>query len=222
MRTPILPLTVSLTVSLTVLLACLLAAAAAGADEEVRQIESRVFTGDANQVHVDLAFGSVTVEGVRGRDLEAVVAIHCHRQNLDKCRARAEKIRLRPRMKGDTLVVKLKHTPKGRMQGLKAHVRLRVPRRLGLDINVRGGGVRVDGMRGGVEIDSVAGDVEVSHKRQRVEWVKVDVGIGDADLHLPDSRVKGHGFPRKLRWYGEGPARINIDIGTGDVTVRLD
>ena len=150
------------------------------------------------------------------------MTIECRREDLEKCRRRAERIRLRPRTKKSTLVVKLKNTPRGRVQGLKARIRLKVPRDLALDVNVRGGGVWVGGMESHVEIDSLAGDVALTHRQELVESLKVDVGAGDADLWLADSRVKGHGFPRTLRWYGSGPARINVDVGTGDVAVRLE
>ena len=211
----------------------LLAAGGAGAEPaaggpvardpvEVRKIERRAFAGEAEKLHADLSFGGLTVEGADGRDVEVEVTIQCSRQDLEKCRLRAERIRLRPRMKKGTLVVKLKNTPRGRMQGLKARMLLRVPRRLALDINVRGGGVWVGGMESDVEIDSLAGDVDLTHRRDLVAAVKVDVGVGDADLWLADSRVKGHGFPRTLRWYGSGAAQINVDVGTGDVAVRLE
>ncbi len=190
--------------------------------EDVRTIEHQVFAGEAEMVHVDLSFGSLTVEGVDGRDVEVAVTIQCSREDPEKCRRRAERIRLRPRMKKDTLVVKLKHTPRGRVQGLKAKMRLKVPRELALDVNVRGGGVWVGGMESHVEIDSLAGDVDLTHRQELIEAVKVDVGAGDADLWLKESRVKGHGFPRTLRWYGSGKAQVNIDVGTGDVAVRLE
>ena len=210
-------------IAIQLLLAFFLAAGAVRADSvDVRTIERRVFAGEAGLVHVDLSFGGVTVEGVDGRNVEVEVTIQCGREDLEKCRHRAERIRLRPRMKKSTLVVKLKNTPRGRVQGLKARMRLKVPRDLALDVNVRGGGVWVGGMESHVEIDSLAGDVDLTHRQELIEAIKVDVGAGDADLWLKDSRVKGHGFPRTLRWYGSGPARVNIDVGTGDVAVRLE
>ena len=92
---------------------------------------------------------------------------------------------------------------------------------VGLGVDV-GGGVWVGGMESHVEIDSLAGDVDLTHRQELIDAIKVDVGAGDADLWLKESRVKGHGFPRTLRWYGSGPARVNIDVGTGDVSVRLE
>jgi hypothetical protein len=57
---------------------------------------------------------------------------------------------------------------------------------------------------------------------QRAGSVNVDVGFGRADLLLPDqTRVEGSGFPKRVDWKGTGPAFLEIDIGTGDATIRL-
>lgn len=206
--------------SLISLLLLLLAAPALA--EEARKLESEIFPGEAGLVHIDLSFGSLTVEGSDEPNVRAEVVIECGREDLEKCKQRAQRIRIRPRVKKGALVVKLKNTPRGRVQGLKAAMRVWVPRELPLDVNVRGGGVWVGGMKSHVEIDSFSGDVDLTHEHDRVRSVDVDVAFGKADLWIPGGRIQGSGFPRSLNWHGPGEAKLNVDVGTGDVAVRLE
>ncbi|MEE8526456.1 MAG: hypothetical protein V3T72_21175 [Thermoanaerobaculia bacterium] len=200
----------------------LLVAAPAVAEVEVRKIEKTLHPGTATRLHVDVTFGGLAIEGTDGRDVEVEVSVGCTREDIEKCRARAHQILLRPRVKKDKLVVKLKYTPRGRARGLKATMRLKVPRNLVLDVNVRSGGVRVEGMTSHVEIDTVAGDVELKYPFQRAGRVNVDIGFGRADLFLPEGQVKGSGFPKRIDWSGSGPAVIEVDIGTGDAAIHLE
>jgi hypothetical protein len=205
----------------TALLALALTVPAA-AQVEVLKIEKTLFPGTATTLHADVTFGGVAIEGTDGRDVQVEVLVECTREDIEACRARAHQVLLRPRVKKDKLIVKLKYTPRTRVRGLKASLRLKVPRNLVLDVNVRSGGVRVEGMTSNIEIDTVSGDVELTYPLQRAGSVNVDVGFGRADLLLPDqTRVEGSGFPKRVDWKGTGPAFLEIDIGTGDATIRL-
>ncbi len=164
----------------------------------------------------------MTVQGIDSPNVEVETVFECSRENLDKCRARAQRILLQPRIKDGRMNVKLKRTPRGRLHGIKAKMLVRVPQDRILDVNVRGGGVYVAGMRSHVEVDAAAGDVDLLHTQELIGSVKVDVTVGSADLWTGGSRIKGHGFPRTLRWYGSGEATVNVDVGTGDVAVRLE
>ncbi len=189
---------------------------------EVHKIEETIHPGTATTLHADITFGSIAIEGTDGRDVEVEVSIKCTREDIEECRARAHQILLRPRVKKHKLTVKLKYTPRTRVRGLKADMRLRVPRNLVLDVNVRSGGVRVEDMTSHVEVDTVAGDVEVRYPFRRAGRVNVDVGFGSVDLFLPEGQVEGSGFPKRLDWTGSGPAIIEIDVGTGDAAIHLE
>jgi hypothetical protein len=203
------------------LLALTLAPSAA-AQVEVLKIEKTLYPGDATRLHADLTFGGLAIEGTDGRDVEVEVLVECTREDVEKCRAHAHEVLLRPRVKKDKLVVKLKYTPRTSVKGLKVTMRLRVPRNLVLDVNVRSGGVRVAGMTSNVEIDTVSGDVDLTYPYDRAGSVNVDLGFGHAELFLPDGgRVEGSGFPKRIDWKGSGPAFLEIDVGTGDATIHL-
>ncbi len=211
-----------LVLSLGVLVLTLALGAPLIADEEVRRFEERFFAGNAQKVHLALTIGDLTVEGTQGGNVEVEAVFECSRENLAKCRQRAERVQLVAKVTGPELTVKLKRTPRGRAHGIRARLKVRVPRHLPLELDVRGGGVYVSKMASDLEIDAISGDVDVVFPHRRARKIEVDVGVGSADLYLPESRVEGTGFPRSLTWHGDGNADLNIDVGTGDVTVRLE
>lgn len=205
-----------------VLLVSLFLPATASADE-VRRVEQSYYAGDATRVEVQLSFGSLQVYGTDDRNAEVEFVITCRREDMQKCERRAERIRLQARLHGDTLHLELKNTPRGQIQGVDAHMKVWIPRRHGLEIDVSGGDIRVEGMRSHLEIDSAGGRVEVLYPQDDAKYVKVDVGFGEADLWTRDgSRIEGAGFPKGINWRGTGHAEVEIDLGGGEADIRLE
>ncbi len=191
--------------------------------QQVRTLRQELLPGDATQVHVNLSFGSLTVEGTRGKTVEVELALDCSRVDLEVCKTRAERIRLAPRMKKGELRVKLKNTPRGRLRGIRARMTVKMPSHVPLEVDVRGGGVYVTGLVSHVNVNSGGGDVDVLHQRDKTAVVDVDVGFGQADLWLGDGRVQGTGWPKSITWQGSGSARIDVAVvGAGDVSIRLE
>lgn len=208
--------------ALLALLITTVPAFAATAPVKVRTITQNIYPGDATKVRLDLTFGDMEIEGSDGRDVEVEVLIFCHRKNLATCTTRAQRIYLEPRSRRGNLNINLKRTPKNRAQGVSARMKVKVPRHLSLEVDVTGGDVLISGMEGSMEVDGLTGKVDIVHQRHLLGMVKLDVGLGNADLWLGDGRIKGHGFPRSLRWQGSGTARIEVDLGTGNIAVRLE
>lgn len=191
--------------------------------EEVRRMSQSYFAGDAQKAKVRLTFGSLEVHGTTERNAEVELIIHCRRENLEKCTRRAERIRLQPRLSGDTLFLDLKNTPRGQAQGLDATMKVWLPSRLGVEIDLSGGDVQVQGMRSHLEIDTGGGNIEATLVQDDLAYVKVDVGFGNADLWTRDgSRIVGSGFPKSINWHGAGTARVEVDLGGGEAEIRLE
>ncbi len=191
-------------------------------EEPVRRIKQSYLPDSARLVHLDLSFGDIAVEGSDGANVEAEVELFCNRDNEMACRNRSDRLRLVARIKGKKLTIKTKGTPRGRLTGIQARMVVRIPKDLAVEIDLRAGNVAVTGMRSSVEIDAPSGDVEIAYPQRTVGKVALDVGIGSANLWLADgSRLKGDGFPRTVDWQSDGSAFINVNVGTGDIEVRL-
>ncbi len=206
---------------LLILLTCLTVTAAA-AEVEIKTFQQRYVLGTADLVNVDMSFGEIRVEGYDGSEVEVEFRLTCKREDLEKCRRRAERLRLVPRVKGRKLVVRLEKTPRGKIQGIRALLVLRVPSDVALDVDLRSGEVFVESMRSDVEIDVAFGDADLVAKHDGVGDVDVDVVAGKAELWLGDGHLKGSGWPRSIKWRGPGESRINVDVGTGKARVRLE
>lgn len=190
--------------------------------EVVHTLEQSFYPDGADTLELDLSIGDITIEGTDGRDVEVHVTLECGREKLDRCTERARALYLRPRIRREILKVDLEGTARRRLQGISAHMKVRVPRHMALELDLRGGAVAISGMQSHLEVDSGAGDIDIVTTRQQVRSVKIDVGVGSADLWLPEGHIEGRGFPRSVTWNGSGRSEIEVDVGTGDVAVRLE
>ena len=196
--------------------------APAWAGVEIYSDENHYLVGDARKIEVNLGFGEIQIEGTDSSQIGIEFRLTCSREDLDKCRRRGERIRLVPRMRKGKFVIGLRHTPQGKVQGLKAHVKLAVPRDVPLDVDMVGGDVFVTRMRSDVNIAGGGGDVDVVAAHDGTGNVNVKVVAGKAELWMGEGHMRGAGFPRSIRWRGPGRSRIKIDLGTGDARVRLE
>lgn len=191
------------------------------ADEPVRRIEQTVFAGEVHTLEMDLGVGNITIEGTDGRDVEVEVELSCGREDADKCLRRAERIELVPRRNKGRLKLRLKGTPRGRAGGIAAEMYLRIPRRLGIEVDLQSGNLLVSGLESHMEIDVGAGDVDLKGRQASIAKVNASVTVGRADLWMSDGRIEGTGFPRSLKWQGNGTAEWEVDIGSGNASIHL-
>ncbi len=213
----------ALSSSIVLLVAAALAVPAAAQQAAVRSLSQEIALGDAAQVHVNLSIGDLAIEGTDGDNVEVELTLDCTRVDPDVCKARAEKVRLAPRMGKKELKVKLKNTQRPRLRGIKARMTVRIPRHMPLEVDVTGGDIHINGMRSHMNVNSGGGNVDVVADRGNANEVEIDIGFGKGDLWLGEERIKATGWPRALKWKGTGEAKIEIDVvGGGNVSVRLD
>lgn len=205
-----------------IFLAGLTVASSARAQVEIYSDQQHYLLGEASRVAVNLSFGEVQVEGNDGSQIVVELKLTCSRADLDKCRRRGEKIRVIPRIKKGKFVIALKHTPRGRIQGLKAQVKVSLPNNVPLSVDMVGGDVFVARMLSDVSVDGGGADVDIVAQHDQIGDVKVKVMAGKAELWMGDGHMKGSGIPRSIRWRGPGASKIDIDLGTGDARVRLE
>ena len=76
------------------------------------------------------------------------------------------------------------------------------------------------------DLDTWLGEVSVDLLAAEVNSVFLDAGIGETELRVPDGWVRDERsflVGSESSWRnGLGEARINIDVGVGEVVVRLD
>lgn len=208
---------------LTLLLAWPALADEADDATRVRTIEQTFLAHGVEKVEIDVTLASLAVVGVDGsRKADVEVILSCRRKDDAKCLRRAERIRLAPRLNAKKMALRVKGTSRGQAGGIEAHMKIRIPSHVALEIDMAGGDVLVQDMLSHVEIDSGGGNIEYFGQQDKIASFKVDVGFGKGSLWLRDSKVDASGWPRSIDWKGSGQAKIEFDLGGGTVKARLD
>ena len=221
-RSPLVLIPFTWSIGLLLLLALVPPLYAVDSGQEVHRIQQAYFAGDASLLKIGVAAGVIRIEGTDSQNVEAELVLTCSRSNLEKCTNRAQRLQIVPRMSRGVLRLRLKRTPRGLLQGIESELRIKAPRGMNVEIDLKGGDVFVQGMESNLEIDSAGSRIDVVYRQDLVGPVDVKVGVGKATLWLREGKVEGSGFPRGIEWTGTGEAVIEIDVGGGEVTVRLE
>lgn len=202
------------------LLLALLALGGAAPALAVTLTTSRPFSvDDARIVSVEFPAGELTISSGDGDLIEATMTARCSSPAAEE---RARRIRLVSEMRGDTRAFRVEGMRKFPPQpSLSLH--LVIPRWLAVQVHMGAGDVDVRDVLGNVELELGAGDVTVRAPRQRVQTVRVHVGVGDANLRVGPRAIEGRGFLSKnLHWTNDaGLTRVDVELGVGDVDVAL-
>jgi hypothetical protein len=207
------------------LLAAALAAGAANAETEVRTIEKHYEIGSGHEVLLDLPVGEVIVEAGRGREVDVEIVISC-RSRSERCREQAEEVYLDESEREHTLALDVRGLSGRVTSRPSVDVRLRMPEEAAFELDMGVGEVRVTGLRADVEIDVGVGEVTVAVPEKAVGSLRLAVGVGDVELEPERDDQSDSGFlflGNEISWdQGPGKAHLAVDVGVGDVTVRLE
>ncbi len=85
------------------------------------------------------------------------------------------------------------------------------------------GRIDIQGFNNDITVDQGIGELHVTMAESRVSSVDIDAGLGEANLRYTGGRMAASGiFDNDLRWNeGNGAARVRLDLGIGEVELRL-
>ena len=88
------------------------------------------------------------------------------------------------------------------------------------------GEVRISGLGRDLNVELGAGDIEIRMPEDAVRSVELQAGVGDAQLRRTRGSVetaRAHLIGASVRWNeGRGDARVQAQVGAGDVDLVLD
>ena len=208
--------------SLLVLIVLFALTLPAMASEKVRTIKKNYPSAQASELSLDVPVGDVHLKTYDGQDVQVEMTITCRSPGW-KCKDKAERIELVSRVTGRELKVEVKGYPKHSSHGLNLDLEVRLPAQMAFHLELGVGDVKVSGVEKNLSLKIGVGDVTVDMPSPAVRSVELDAGVGDADLRVDGRRMEGSGFIGKsLSWSaGKGSARIKVEVGVGDVGVRL-
>ncbi len=209
--------------SLVVLIVLFALTLPALASEKVRTVNKTYPAGQARELSLDVPVGDIHLETYGGQDVQVTMTITCHHSGW-KCKDKSERIELISHDKDGELKVEVKGYPNHSSYGLNLDMDIKLPARLGFHLELGVGDVHISGVEKALSMHVGVGDATVEMTADAVRSVDLDAGVGSADLRVGGEHYNGSGFIGKsLSWSdGKGSARVKIEVGVGQVKVRLN
>lgn len=203
--------------------AALPAVAWAGGTTDVRTLSADVSAAGAQRVVVEAPVGEFRIEGAVTSTVAVEVAVRCEKPVETDCRRKAERIELAAGADGDRVVVGLRGWPQGGNDGLSLSLRVTMPRDLPLAGEFGVGELNVRGLEAGVRLELGVGEMNVEVAADSIRRADLEVGVGEASLHVGGRRIEGKGFiGREVDWTsGRGRHTVDAEVGVGEIEVRL-
>lgn len=193
-----------------------------------RALELGTLTGawsarGTEEVAVDFPVGHLAVVAGDDDSISVVLEVRCSHGGR-RCIERSRRLRIVAEQVGERRRIRVEGYPKFGSRGLRLELRVAVPRRTALDLDVGVGSLDIRGVAGDVAVEMGVGEATIHVPEHDVRSVRATVGVGSADLKGRGLHVDGQSFiSSRLHWSdGPGSARVSLHLGVGDANVRLD
>ncbi|RUO74104.1 hypothetical protein CWI80_01720 [Pseudidiomarina sediminum] len=180
-----------------------------------REFNATYSVNDDTAFKLEFGVGSVTFERSSDDSIEVeMIAKPSEKKWFGK--ANLEAVELNAEQDGDRLVLTVPE-----QDGVTLQWVIRVPRIAELNVDLGVGQIAGDVYASDMDINLGIGDIDLEVYGD-VDSVKTDVGIGDTHVSGAEENSNDRAFiSASSRAKGKGDARINIDTGIGDITVRI-
>lgn len=217
--------TLGLIVPVLATLVALHPAAPAQASGSDREIKASWPAAEFDAVRFDISVAELEVTAGSSDKIEVEVFAECKRSRRD-CEEALENLELFDRTRGKVLTIDFEGYPKWGKGRIEVEAVVKIPAGFDFDLDMGVGEVNIAGLRGNLDLDLGVGELNIDTKEAHLRSVNLDVGVGDAEIYGADARVEGRRsflVGSEVYWAdGEGDKRINVDVGVGEVTVRLN
>ena len=205
------------------LVALIVTGPATADDHLLRTLTRDVVTRGAERVELRLMPGTIRIEPSPDGHLPVDLGVYCSFDSR-RCEEKAERLALRSSLEGNTLELRVDGQPWISALGLNLRGRIQVPRDKALEVDFPAGELTIRGLEGDLNVDAGAGEVRIVLREHDVRSVRLGVGIGEATLSVASRSIEGSGWlGQKVRWgEGDGPSRVAVSLGVGELDVRLD
>jgi len=221
----------------------LVLAVAMPAAAAVRTLEDSYSAVSIDRVVIEAGVGDVNITAVDGDAVVVDVTLKARRGGFFSSMRRAEReveeANLEAEVDGRELRIKIDSDSDERR--FEESWVVTMPARMVLELEVGVGDVRIRGVGGGVALETGVGEVSIEVGSGDVT---VEVGVGEVEVRAPASaygsaeassgvgagvlrvlgqKIEGEGFVgSSSSWRGDGPDRIEVEVGVGDAEVVLE
>jgi hypothetical protein len=195
--------------------------AQAGGPERTFDLD-RAATGVARIV-LEVGVGDVEVIADETGRITAHVEVSASKGWRGSTRAQRalEELELESEMKGDALHLRISERHDDD-HSFGEDWTLHLPPGVALEIEQGVGDLRILDIAAEINVELGVGEVHIEGEHAAFGPIEGSCGVGDVSLRTPEGRTEGRGFiAHTLDEKGPGKARIDVEVGVGDVDIRL-
>ena len=192
---------------------------AANAAESIhhKEIEQVIEAADLNVLSLDASVGSIKIKPSSDQQIHIYVKV-TEKEDWSLFSDSVEDVELKAKRHGDKLSLRLTDDDFGEEWIIE------LPKQTQLAIDLGVGSVNVTDITASINIDVGVGEIRVDSQAKYYATIELDSGVGAARISSNIGQVKSHRamISETATWSGPGQYKMQIDVGVGEVSVRLD
>ncbi len=207
------------------LLALLLLCAGAADAMTERQLEN-TFTLDEDQIlRIEISVARLEIRATDRRDVHVDLGVRCRWQLAD-CEDAVEDMEILPSASSRRLTLELTGFSPWYSPLIEVEGTIEIPVDSRLEVEMGVADLRILDIENHARIDLDIGELRLRMPASALGEALIDVGIGRAEISGTDlaiGRQRSHLLGNRIRWDdGPGSAEIEIELGIGEASVRLE
>ena len=194
--------------------------------DEQREFSSTITVDPAKPVYVKFIAGDLDVQAWDRPEIRAELTVRCHKENVKKCQRRLDAFEIVSRESSDALRLEFVAPPKRKHNRMSINAVVMIPRAMAVGIEMYAGNLEIKGIEQDLTVAMRYGDIDVAMPRASVHSVALDADFGAASISGVSQHVQSRRpflVGAEVVWRGgEGQALVDVELGFGDISVRLD
>jgi hypothetical protein len=183
-----------------------------------KNITRTLYVDELDSLRIEFPVGELEVEIWDGESIELDIELKSERSWLSWRRHKVDGIELEVSTSGGEVFLRID------ADKLNQHWVVKMPAKLALGVDLGVGEIRIDGLENNLAVELGVGEVEVIAATDNFDHISVLVGVGDATLQgfgSGDENERSF-ISADAHFEGQGDYQIEVELGVGEVLIRLD
>lgn len=192
---------------------------------ESRSLEETLAVEPGQTVRIEIPVAELEIEATKREDVAVELRVSC-RWQLRECEDAVERLEIESRTSSRRLTLELIGHSSWRSSIVQVEGLIQIPRTSPLEVKMGVAELDITGLEKDLSIDIGVGQVRARLPKSSVGEAFIDVGVGQVRVlgsdGQPDTR-RSFLVGTDVHWDdGPGKAELDIEVGVGEVTVRLE